>query len=101
MPKSVLQSNWYYGLEFNPEKVRAVETYLELEQAGFDQVPTASNWATPDNFAATVDFCRKHISPRRLKGFLQTPWKATVERFRQHHMEAIEQVKQVIASTKG
>jgi len=98
MPKSVLQSNWYYGMDF---KATARETgmYLELEKHGYDQVPTASNWSTPDNFKATVDFCRKHIDPSRLKGFLQTPWKPTLEHCREHHMQAVEVVGKVIAQT--
>jgi len=96
MPKSVLQSNWYYGKSFDAKKVRAVATYLELEQHGFDQVPTASNWSTPESFAATVDFCTKHIDPGRLKGFLQTPWMPTVEKFRDHHVKAIDQVARAI-----
>lgn len=101
MPRAVLQSNWYYGTNFDPQKVRAVQTYLELDQEGFDQVPTGSNWSTPESFGATVEFCRKNLTTGRLKGFLQTPWKPTVEKFRQHHMQAIEQVSQAIARTKS
>ena len=41
MPKSVLQSNWYYGAEFS-EKIGYVKAYLDLEEYGYDQVPTGS-----------------------------------------------------------
>ncbi len=93
MPKSVLQSNWYYGKEFEPEKSVYVQTYLDLEKAGFDQVPTGSNWSNDVNFGRTVEFCKKNISRERLYGFLQTPWKATVADSLEHHYRAIEQIE--------
>lgn len=98
VPKTVLQSNWYYGMAFDPAKEVAARTYLDLDKVGFEQVPTASNWSTPENFRATVEFARKNISLQRLKGFLQTPWMPTVEKFRGHHMEAIDVVGKVIAA---
>lgn len=91
MPPSVLQSNWYYGTDFNPE-IDYVKAYLDLEAHGYDQVPTGSNWSTPDNFGRTVAFCRQYIAPERLLGFLQTSWKPTLEVCRDRHMAAIEQV---------
>ncbi len=91
MPKSVLQSNWHYSEEFDPENVR-IKAYLEMEAAGFDQVPTGSNWSNAVNFGKTVEFCRKHIAPERLKGFMQTPWKPTMEVLRKDHEEALAQV---------
>ena len=57
MPKSVLQSDWYYGGDFDPKSSMAARAYLQLDKAGFDQVPCGSNWATdaipnPDGPAA-------------------------------------------------
>jgi hypothetical protein len=97
MPKSVLQSNWYYGAEFAEAEGRAkacVGAYDGLEAHGYDQVPTGSNWSTPTNFGRTVEYCRERIAPERLYGFLQTPWKPTLEACRQRHLEAIQQVGQ-------
>jgi hypothetical protein len=91
MPKGVLQSNWFYAATL-PEAQTAVKMYRDLEQHGYDQVPTGSNYESPRNFGETVKYCRQKISPQRLKGFLQTPWRPTLERFRQRHVEAIEQV---------
>ena len=69
MPYSVLQSNWYYGTVFAkaeieklvndyPEEAQITETYVrtydKLDAAGYDQIPTASNWASNENFAKTV-----------------------------------------------
>jgi len=100
MPKSVLQSNWYYGKTFNPEEKNSsglyVKAYLTLEKAGFDQIPTGSNWSFNENFSSTVDFCTKNIAPERLKGFMMVPWKATVEPFRKNIEQAIDLAGDVI-----
>jgi len=102
MPKSVLQSNWYYGLAFKNKRAYTkknlepaevyVKAYLDLEKHGYDQVPTGSNHSNPENFGMTVDFCRQHIAPERLLGFLQTPWRFTMETERAHQMQAIDVV---------
>jgi len=96
MPKSVLQSNWYYGSKFN-KKIKYVKAYLDLEKHGYDQIPTGSNWSVPENFQRTVTYCRRHISSTRLLGFLQTAWKPTLEVFRQDHMQAIELAGKTLA----
>lgn len=93
MPKSVLQSYWYYGNNFDPEKSASARAYIELDKAGFDQVPTGSNWATNENFGLTVDFCAKNIPRPRLKGFLMAPWTRCWNDFRQKDTEALEQVR--------
>jgi len=97
MPKSVLQSNWYYGETF-PDAKGYVRWYDELDQHGYDQVPTGSNWSSPKNFGLLVEYCQKAIAPSRLKGFLQTPWLPTLEEFRQKHFEAIDQVAVAMAA---
>lgn len=95
MPQSVLQSNWYYGMDFRPE-ARESGAYSGLEAHGFDQVPTFSNWTTPENIPGTVKFCREQTAPERLKGFLLAPWRPTLEECRERHMGAIEAVGEVI-----
>ncbi|MCX7013169.1 MAG: Tat pathway signal protein [Candidatus Sumerlaeota bacterium] len=97
MPKSVLQSNWYYGKEF-PDDRAPVKAYGDLEAHGFDQVPTCSNHSCRENTPLTVDYCRRRIAPERLLGFLQTVWRPTKEEFRDRHMEAIDLVGQAIAA---
>lgn len=100
MPQKVLQSNWYYGADFD-EEIDYVRAYLDLEAHGYDQIPTGSNWSTPANFGPTVDFCSERIAPQRLIGFLQTTWRPTLEEFRAAHLEAISQVGQAIAARGG
>ena len=97
MPKSVLQSNWYYAAEFDlaklPEASRnRVLAYERLDMAGFDQVPTGSNWSNDANFAGTVKFCRQVCSPDRLKGFMMAPWFFTLPQCEKKNLEAIDQV---------
>ncbi|MDX9972659.1 MAG: twin-arginine translocation signal domain-containing protein [FCB group bacterium] len=96
MPKSVVQSNWYYGNSFDREKKgeeRYVGAYHELAEAGYDQIPTGSNWSHPENFGMTVDYVTKNLPQEHILGFLQTPWKPTLEACRERHFAAIEQVR--------
>ena len=99
MPRSVLQSNWYYGHMFDPNlplkkdlELNPVNAYLEMEKAGFDQVPTGSNWSVDDSMRETVKFCRDNIAPERLKGFLAAPWVKTLPQFEKLHEEQVDQV---------
>lgn len=102
MPTSVVQSNWYYGEQFDacgdaegPERYRGVgvvRAYRDLADHGYDQIPTGSNWSTDTNFLSTVQYCSRHIPRQRLLGFLQTPWRPTTERWRNVHYSAIAQV---------
>lgn len=98
MPKSVIQSNWYYGEEFDPGKTY-VKAYIDLEREGYDQVPTGSFHARPGaDFRATneksigntVSFCSKHIDDSRLMGFMQTFWMPTIKRFSPTILKAID-----------
>jgi hypothetical protein len=93
MPREVLQSNWYYAQSFsldasqNPHQTY-VRAYLQLEEKGFDQVPTGSNHSYPDNLAGTVAFAREHIAPVRRAGYLQSVWRPTQARYRDRLLEA-------------
>ncbi|MDH7601935.1 MAG: Tat pathway signal protein [Armatimonadota bacterium] len=96
MPKSVVQSNWYYGAEFDP-KHTPVQAYLDLDEHGFEQIPTGSNWSCDTNFEGTVRFAKERLQPGRLLGFLQTVWHPTTENYRQKHFDAVDQ----LAKAKG
>jgi len=100
MPKKVLQSNWYYGLDFDKADDIYIKTFRELEKYGYDQIPTGSNWSSPENFGKLTEWCRKEIPGPRLKGFLQTPWYPTLETFRDKHIQAIENVAEAIRKYK-
>lgn len=97
MPKSVLQSNWYYGTNFDLKKLDEptksyVKLYNDLEAYGYDQVPTGSNHSNNINMEATVDYCKKVIDPSRLFGFMTAPWRPTLAPCLDRHKEAIAQI---------
>lgn len=101
MPKSVLQSNWYYGSNFDLKKLKEptrnyVKLYNDLEDHGYDQVPTGSNHSNETNMEATVDYCKKVIDPSRLYGFMTAPWRPTLAQCVDRHKEAIVQVGRAI-----
>ncbi|HKJ70056.1 MAG TPA: Tat pathway signal protein [bacterium] len=89
MPKSVMQSNWYYDEEFNTA-VDYVRAYHQLEEHGYDQIPTGSNYYNRPNFGLTVEYCPELISPAHLYGFLQTIWKPPTNEYRSEYMDGIE-----------
>jgi len=102
MPHDVVQSNWYYGTDFTVDPSRAAwspveeeygyHTYLDLDGAGFTQVPTGSVWSHADSLCRTVDFCTPRLAPDRVLGYLQTPWVLTQAAYRDVHLQAIEQI---------
>ena len=101
MPKSVLQSNWYYGAEFDVSKLKEsrrpyVQTYEDLDKAGFDQVPTGSNWSCDTNFADTVKFCDAKCHKELIKGYMMAPWTRTFDIHEAKSLEAIAQMGKVI-----
>lgn len=104
MPKEVVQSNWYYTGLFEDAKKSLdktrVKAYIDMEEHGYDQIPTGCNKYSEINFSETVRYCKKHIDPERLLGFLITPWKFTFEKDRKSHMDAVEKVKEAMAKFK-
>ncbi len=109
MPTSVLQSNWYYGDTFplhalTPETARLeteVQIYDRLDLAGFDQIPTGSNWNNSVNFERTVAYCRSRIAPERLKGFMQTPWQPTIQACEHRLLAAVAQMSNAMGIEKN
>jgi hypothetical protein len=112
MPKSVLQSNWYYGEEFEEAALEDwnrpyLRAYRQLEEHGYDQVPTGGNWTFPvdfratRNFERTVEYCSRQIAPERLRGFMQSCWRPAIEKYRAEHEAAIAQAARGIAIRKN
>ncbi len=100
MPKSVLQSNWYYGKNFDPatmgDRSAYVAAYEWLDKAGFEQVPTGSNFSCDTNFAGTVKFCDEKCHKELLKGYMMAPWTRTFAIHEAKSQEAIAQMAEVI-----
>ena len=109
-PKSILLSNWYYGRSFRVAEARwhkpRIAAYADLDAAGFDQVPCATNWypdflykakgirANDVNFPLTVSHCRNVVNSKRLKGFMMTTWIPTVKDNREFILHAVDLVGQ-------
>lgn len=78
MPKSVLQSNWAYNTvkrnEDGSYKEVHYQTYVTLEEHGFDQVPTSSTWSRWHNSKDTMLLSKEHIAPERLVGHMTASW---------------------------
>jgi hypothetical protein len=110
MPKHVVQSNWYRDPVRGPAKsvyggkmgmdVECVKTYVDLDKAGYDQLPTVSNWETPDNISNTIKFCNEHLSKEHLLGYILTPWRPTLAETKDRHLDAIEHMALAIADGK-
>jgi len=103
MPHDIIQSAWYYGHTFPGDesgRPRVLTgspdrwmSFLDLDDYGFLQIPTGSNHADPRDFGAIVDLCLERVDHSRILGFLQTPWRFTIPESRDHHLEAIENVR--------
>ena len=82
MPKSVVQSNWYYGqFDTRPDFASAyrIVTYDRLEELGYEQIPVTSGFSKAASPLQCVEYCRRVISPEHLLGFLDIPWHNTTE----------------------
>ena len=101
MPKSVLQSNWYYGDVFDLNALEEpIKTHLglyhKLEEHGYDQVPTGSNWREDINMEATVEHCKDVVDPSRLLGFMTASWFPTLSPCLEKHQDAVRQIGRAI-----
>ena len=84
-PVTGLTAELYYGVFAEKDVItRAAllrnegEAPMELEKAGFDQMPCTSNWAEDASADAVVKYCKEHIDPSRLKGFCMAPWAMSI-----------------------
>jgi hypothetical protein len=102
MPRSVIQSNWYYDADFaltprhdsarEVDRLTRLRAFLTLEEHGFSQIPTGSVDVAYENVDGLVPFCRDHVAPERLHGFLQTVWRPVLEEFRDRHEEGVKRI---------
>ena len=86
LPKSVIPVNWYYFTEFGEDmsemaRVR-VEPFHVLERHGFDQIPGGSVEYHRENIELLARYCKEHIAPERLLGFIQTTWASVEDKYR-------------------
>lgn len=93
MSKDVLQSNWYYWpmkrkedgslfCESNGPEAKAIQAYLDLDKAGYDQIPTSSTWNFKHNSYQTMELGKECLSPEHLKGYMTASWMKTIVAYR-------------------
>jgi len=112
MPKSVVQSNWYYGQNFDTEvdrrkaaekdldltlapgtgrtKTTPFHAYFDIESGGYDQFPAGCIDVCDSNFPDTIPFVQKHLPSNRVLGFMQTTWRPMLEPYRDRFELGIE-----------
>ncbi len=90
MPRSAVQSNWYYGKSFslNPgenRSARCVQAFLDLDRLGYDQIPCGSNHSNLENYPGLVRFCEERLG--HVLGYMTAPWGGS-NRQREAHLLA-------------
>lgn len=83
VPKEVLISNWYYGL-VSPDYHDStalyshsgrINVYNQLDEWGYEQMPTVSSYMDRANPEQTMRYCRETFkNPENLRGFITAPW---------------------------
>jgi len=102
MPKSVLQSAWWYPVMSDlitcpdPLMFKKAGLFATLEKLGYDQVPCGGNWCSDKNMAEIVRCGDAVVKDGRLKGYLTTTWRGTVPRHRKAICDAIDQLADAI-----
>ena len=82
MPKSVVQSNWFYfrmyeGFSDPPGWEKCFNCFQRLEELGYDQVPTSSTWNNSKSTEQVVAHGKAIIDESRLYGFATAAWHRT------------------------
>lgn len=121
----IVQNNWYYWNDvakleaqsllprpadekktddamYEWSHLQQLRAFRELDAAGFDQMPCATNWNNRENLGQVADYAFRHIAPERLKGFLFTPWEFTFagEKQARRHDELLDLTAEVIARAR-
>ena len=75
MPKSVVQSPWWYTGDLNDQKYTPTRALVELAQLDYDVVPCSSNcYSYKDAMSAVVKFCDERFDPKHVLGYQMAPW---------------------------
>jgi len=97
MPKSVVMCGWYYwkcyGDTVSESRQKILDSFAALSRLGYDQVPTASVWAEPDNMQELTRFCAESIAPEHWLGMMQTTWERLDRDWIHVHEKALKAIK--------
>jgi len=80
--RDVLMSNAFYGKFLHADVAKGEEVYdhlspfcyNRLEKLGFDQIPTGSTWDYGGNLRQTLGYCKEHLDPKKLLGYMDAQW---------------------------
>lgn len=95
MPKSVVQSNWYYSPKFEnleaaaEARLRATDV---MDKYGYDQIPTGSVFTDNSNFEKLTKYSVEKIAPERHLGMLQTSWEHLSREWLPTNYEAVDRI---------
>ena len=99
MPRSVVMCGWFYWRCFSEETLQSkgkqtmLAGFLRLSELGYDQVPTASVWAEPDNLEELTQYCAERIDHTHWLGMMQTTWERIDKDWMHVHATAIQSIK--------
>lgn len=80
VPKDVLISNWWYSpihYDGDLENPRT-KLYRDVDEWGYEQVPTTSTWSCCQSARQTVRYCKEYLQDKNLKGIMTASWQQTM-----------------------
>ena len=93
MPKSVVQSPWWYMGVLDPEKNVPTKAIVALAELGYDVVPCSSNcYSYPNGLPELVSYCKTKFDPAHVLGFQMAPWLEMNTIFEKRLGESADQV---------
>lgn len=117
MPRTVVQSSWYYFPNYKPENLEwndeiiakrawlqewcSLPAFVYMGEHGYDQIPCGSNVYFKGTFEPLVKFCRDRIPPERLLGFLMAPWGRIMPGKMESEMAALDETAAGMAAFAG
>ena len=66
---------------------------MDLDELGYKQIPAGGTYVCKENYPLLVEYCRRHICPANLLGFMMTTWKPVLRKYKRIQLEALEIVK--------
>jgi hypothetical protein len=102
LPKTVVPVNWYYFGEFGDgvsdmARIR-IQPFHVLEEHGFDQIPGGSVEYCRENIRLLAEYCKEHIAPERLLGFIQTTWASVEDKYKDKLLDGAITLGEAIAA---
>lgn len=93
MPRSVVQSPWWYMGVLDPAKDVPTKAIVGLAELGYDVVPCSSNcYSYPNGLPELAAYCRTKYDPAHVLGFQMAPWLEMNATFEKRWGESADQI---------